>query len=130
MFNREEVWLYVVLTFIAAWGGVVSYFRKVSNGAKHTFWRFAGEVCTSAFAGLAVGALLLDSGASPVWSAACAGVAGHMGGKAMDTLEDIVREVLYTAARIDRRRGAADARGDKDDRRAAEEESTEGRKPD
>lgn len=107
MFNRDQLGLYLVLTLAAIWGGVVSYYRRVSNGAKHALWRFFGEIAASAFSGLCVGALLLESGAPPVWAAVWAGVAGHMGGNAIEVLENVLREVLYAVARVERRAPSA-----------------------
>lgn len=115
MWTRDQVMLWVTLTLVSILGGLVSYYRKISNGStSHAIWRLAGELLTSAFAGLSVGMLLADHNASVGWTFAVVGIVGHMGSRALDVLEDVVKETLYTLARTDRRR--MDERRDHDRR--------------
>lgn len=105
MWTREELSLWLSLTLVSILGGLVSYYRKISNGStSHALWRLAGELLTSAFAGLSVGMLLSDYEASIGWTFAVVGIVGHMGSRALDVLEDVVKETLYTLARTERRR--------------------------
>lgn len=106
MFDRDQIVLYVVLTAMATWGGIVSYFRKVSNGTvKHTLLRLLVEALGSAFTGLVFGMFLLEQQVSPGLTVALAGVVGHMGGKAMELGEELLRDVLYRLYGTNRRIG-------------------------
>ena len=105
MWSRDEVSLWLTLTMIAVLGGLVSYYRKVTNGVMpHALWRLFGELVTSAFAGLSAAMLLADVDASLGWKAAIVGIVGHMGSRALDIFEDVVRTVLMSAANVEKRR--------------------------
>lgn len=94
--TREHLLLLLAMLAVAIWGGVVSYYRKVQRGLQHTWLRFAGEVATSAFAGLGVGVLCRDAGFSLTWTLAFAGIAGHMGSAVIDIGEDLLKSALAT----------------------------------
>lgn len=117
MWTRDEMSLWLTLTLIAVLGGLVSYYRKITNGVmQHAIWRLAGELVTSAFAGLSAAMLLADVDASLGWKAAIVGIVGHMGSRALDIFEDVVRTVLMSAANVERRRSTPDRNSPSADR--------------
>lgn len=99
----EQIGLWLSMLGIAIWGGIVSYYRKVQKGLQHTWVRLAGEVATSALAGLGVGVLCNEGGFSMAWSLVFAGIAGHMGSTVFDIGEDILKSVLWKIGNVDRR---------------------------
>jgi hypothetical protein len=104
MWTRDQVILWISLTLVSILGGLVSYYRKIADGSTtHALWRLAGELLTSAFAGLSVGMLLAESSTSMAWTFALVGIVGHMGSRALDVLEDVVKQVLWTMGRVERR---------------------------
>lgn len=94
----DQVWTGLLMLGVAIWGGVVSYYRKVSKGLRHTWTRMAGEIATSAMSGFGVGYICYESGFSFAWSLAFAGVAGHMGSAVFDMGEEILRNTLASLA--------------------------------
>jgi hypothetical protein len=72
-----------------------------------------GELTVSGGAGMGVALLMLDAGASMAWSMACAGIAGHMGGKVFDVGEEILATTLHGLAGKDRRNGEDRRSGDR-----------------
>lgn len=96
--TREQVWTALVLLVVAIWGGVVSYFRKVSNGLVHSWRRATLEVVTSAGAGSIIGMLCYEAGWSFAWSVAFAGIGGHMGAAAIDFGEELLKSAMRAAA--------------------------------
>lgn len=96
--DKDQIWIAAVMLCAALWGGVVSYYRKVTKGMQHTLWRMFLEVLTSAGAGMGAGILCYDGGLSVAWSVAFAGVAGHMGSAVIDIGEDILESTLRAMA--------------------------------
>lgn len=82
--NDSAIWL-AVLT--ALWGGLVSYFRRVQQGAKHSWISIAMHMTSSGFAGLLcwLGCVQFDVPAA--LTAICTGLAGHMGAEFIKILE-------------------------------------------
>lgn len=82
--NDSAVWL-ALLT--ALWGGLVSYFRRVQQGAKHSWLSIAMHMTSSGFAGLLcwLGCIQFDVPAA--LTAICTGLAGHMGAEFIKILE-------------------------------------------
>ena len=74
---------------LAILGGVVSFLRKVREGHARAwnFLEFIGEIVTSAFAGILTFYLCEVSSVSPLLTAALVGIAGHMGSRAIFSLE-------------------------------------------
>lgn len=110
----EQLGLWLSMLAIAVWGGIVSYYRKVEKGLKHTWMRLGGEIATSALAGLGVGVLCNEGGFSMAWSLAFAGIAGHMGSSVFDIGEDILKSVLWKFGSLDRRNHDDPARRETD----------------
>jgi CHASE2 domain-containing sensor protein len=83
-------WLTYAWVFgLSSLGGVVSFIRKVKRGHARAFnfVELAGEIFTSAFAGVLTFYLCEWSGFAPTATAAFVGIAGHMGSRALFQLE-------------------------------------------
>lgn len=81
---------YALILGIALLGGVVSWYSKVRKG-EIPLWsinHLVGEMATSALAGLLVWWLCEWAGYAPLFNAAMAGMAGHMGARAITLLEE------------------------------------------
>jgi hypothetical protein len=88
---------YSLLTYLwvfalSMMGGFVSFMRKLRNGHARAFnvAEFIGELVTSAFAGVITFWLCENAEISPLMTAALVGVAGHMGSRAILTIEDFM----------------------------------------
>ncbi|MDP1644762.1 MAG: phage holin family protein [Thiobacillus sp.] len=87
-------WLtYLWVTGLAAWGGFVSFYRKVKAGDAEAFnfLELIGELVTSAFAGLITFWLCEAAQIQPLVTAALVGVSGHMGSRAIYQLEHFAK---------------------------------------
>lgn len=94
-------WLTYLWVFgLSAWGGAVSFFRKVKMGQTHKFnlIELIGELFTSAFAGVITFYLCESSGFSPLWTAVMVGVSGHMGTRAIYFLENVFKATTQAVA--------------------------------
>ena len=79
---------YTWLLIIAIWGGTVSYMSRLKkNKTTFSVVELLGEWMVSGFAGIITALLLEDMGFSPHFIMGCAGMAGHMGGRAVYLLE-------------------------------------------
>ena len=85
---------YTLLTYfwvigLSMWGGVVSFYRKVKTGQVRAFnfVELVGELVTAAFIGVLTFWLCEAAGFSPLITAACVGVSGHMGSRGVFALE-------------------------------------------
>lgn len=88
-FNYELI-TYVWVFGLAAWGGVVSFLRKMRDGKARPFniMEFIGELFTSAFAGILTFWLSEAAGFNPYVTAAFVGISGHMGSRAIGMMEN------------------------------------------
>ena len=74
---------------LSALGGFVSFSRKMKAGNARV-WNFVeliGELATSAFAGIITFWLCNAAGFQPLYTAACVGIAGHAGSRALFQFE-------------------------------------------
>lgn len=79
-------WLWVFV--LTLWGGTASYVAKVKKmNIPFSLVELIGEWTISSFAGIVTAYLCLAAGAPFYLTAAFAGVAGHMGGRAIELLE-------------------------------------------
>lgn len=78
----STVWLMV----LAAWGGSVNYFTNLDS-AKFQIGAYLVHLSTSAFAGLITAYACAANDVSYSYTAALAGIAGHMGVSAIKVLE-------------------------------------------
>jgi hypothetical protein len=78
---------------LAAWGGLTSYLSRVRSGKREPFSaaELIGEMATSGFAGLLSFWACEGSGVAPLYTAVIVGISGHMGGRALFLLEDIIK---------------------------------------
>lgn len=88
--------LFIVL---AMFGGLVAFIRKLNQSTKPLplkviFMRLLGELTISAFAGLMVYLLCQYWGLNQLLTGVMVGIAGHLGGKAIDTVILIWRAIM------------------------------------
>ena len=85
---------YLWVFAIALWGGSVNYLRKRREGIIPAFsiTEFAGELMTSAFAGLVTFFLCEAAQFNPMLSAALIAISGHMGSRAIFMLEKYLQK--------------------------------------
>jgi hypothetical protein len=74
---------YVWVMGLAAFGGVVSYLKKLQRGKKWKTIDFLIELVISAFAGLITFFICQSMHLSPTTTAAFAGISGHFSGSAL-----------------------------------------------
>lgn len=87
---------YGLILGIALLGGAVSWYSKVRRG-EIPLWsihHLVGELATSALAGLLCFWLCEWAGFQPLLTSALAGIAGHMGAKAITLLEEVAAKRL------------------------------------
>jgi len=85
---------YAWVVLLSMWGGTVRFVRKVRDGAmslKQASFTFIGEVTTSAFAGVITFYICEVSAITPLMTAVFVGIAGHMGGRALEPLEALYK---------------------------------------
>lgn len=76
---------------LAVWGGTASYITRLKKSkAPFSIMELVGEWAVSAFAGIITAFVCLELAFSFYATAALAGVAGHMGGRAIALLENAV----------------------------------------
>jgi hypothetical protein len=87
-FNYELI-TYCWVFGLSAWGGAVSFMRKMREGQTRPFniMELIGELVTSAFAGMLTFWLCEAGSINPFIGAAFVGISGHMGSRAISLLE-------------------------------------------
>lgn len=82
-------WTHVWLAFVTAlWGGLVSYFRRVQQGMKHSTLSVVMHMSMSCFAGLLCWLGCVQFEVPGPLTAICTGLAGHMGAEFVMIIED------------------------------------------
>ena len=94
---------YLWVTGLAAWGGLVNFYRKVKTGESRFFniAELIGEIVTSAFAGLITFWLCEAAEFNQLISAALVGISGHMGSRAIYQIEKLVQLRLDKTAHFE-----------------------------
>lgn len=82
--ESAHVWLAIVT---ALWGGLVSYFRRVQLGMKHSWGSIFMHMGMSGFAGLMCWLGCLQFNVPAALTAICTGLAGHMGAEFIKIIE-------------------------------------------
>lgn len=93
---------YGLVLGVSVFGGFVAWFRRVKRGELLNVHirELIGELATSAFAGLLTFWVCESMGVPLIVTAPMAGVAGHMGGRAIDMLEThLLKRAGFTADR-------------------------------
>jgi len=89
VFQVSEIWAYLWVLVLSAWGGAVNFYHKLKTG-EVTRWNVTeliGELVTSAFCGV-ITFFLCRAGGIDIWvSAALVGIAGHMGSRLIFKME-------------------------------------------
>lgn len=77
-----------LLAMVAAfWGGLVSYFRRIQQGAKHSALAATAHIATSGFAGFLAWLACVGAEVPPPMTGIVCGLAGHMGAEFVRLLE-------------------------------------------
>lgn len=79
-----HIWL---ATLTALWGGLVSYFRRVQSGMKHSWTSIVMHMASSGFAGLMCWLGCIQFEVPGPLTAICTGLAGHMGAEFIKIIE-------------------------------------------
>lgn len=88
----SAAWLIV----LALWGGTANYISRIRNGEQQfSVVELIGEWCVSGFAGVITMYGCYYLGLSTPLTAACTGIAGHMGGRAIFIFETWFSERLH-----------------------------------
>jgi len=87
------------IVVLAMLGGLVKFMDKLNNSKepkplKYIIFRLIAEMITSGFAGIITVLLCVYWGMPIVLIAAIAGIAGHLGGKAIDTFILIWKSII------------------------------------
>lgn len=82
--SDAHIWL---ATLTALWGGLVSYFRRVQQGATHSWTSIVMHMLSSGFAGLMCWLGCIQFEVPGPLTAICTGLAGHMGAEFIKILE-------------------------------------------
>ena len=87
---------YLWFVVLAIWGGTANYItrRKKDKSMPFSLIELLGEWVISAFAGILTALICAEMGMSYYMTAAVAGVAGHMGGRAIFMLELAIQKRL------------------------------------
>lgn len=87
--QNYELLTYVWVFGLSAWGGVVSFYRKMRDGRARPFnvMELVGEIFTSAFVGVITFLMCEAAGISSILTAAFVGISGHMGSRAIGMFE-------------------------------------------
>lgn len=101
-FGKEAINAVLTATLfvlLAMFGGLVAFIRKLNQSTaplplKVVFMRLTGELIISAFAGLMVYLLCRYWGFNELLTGVMVGIAGHLGGKAIDTVILIWRSII------------------------------------
>lgn len=81
-------WIHVWLAAVTAlWGGLVSYFRQILSGEKHSLAKALIHLSMSGFAGLMCWLGCIHFGVPGPLTAICTGLAGHMGAEFIKIIE-------------------------------------------
>ena len=87
--SAGQVFAWAWLLAIALWGGTANYITRIKKtGARFSIIELIGEWSVSGFAGLITALVGAEAGWSFYFTAAAAGVSGHMGGRAIGLLEN------------------------------------------
>lgn len=87
-----ESWSWVVFLLLAFWGGTVNYLSRIkANKEPFSLIELIGEWTISGFAGVLVAFICFEFGYSWHITAFASGIAGHMGGRTIYMLEQVVK---------------------------------------
>ena len=95
---------YLFILAISLLGGLVGWYSKVRKGQLQAtnLMALIGELCTSALSGLLAFYLCEYLNMAPVLTAAVVGVAGHMGTRGINWIEDTLKRRVDSTAGQDR----------------------------
>jgi len=80
--------------FLSAWGGLVQYAQRVRKGAPFSYRALALDLIISSFAGVLTWLLCESGGISGPMAAVLIAISGHMGTRAIASLESFRERVF------------------------------------
>ena len=84
---------YIWFIFLAAWGGTVNYItRRKTDKSPFSIVELVGEWVISGFSGLITAFICQEMAIPFMYTAAAAGVAGHMGGRGIYLIEKFLQK--------------------------------------
>ena len=83
----SDYYVATLAMFAAIWGGLISYFRRVQSGEKHSVLAACTHIATSGFAGFLAWLACVGAEAPPAMTGLVCGLAGHMGVEFIKILE-------------------------------------------
>ncbi len=85
---------YLWVIGLSSWGGIASYMRKVRGNviARFSIAELIGELTISAFVGVITFYLCDYAEFAPALTAALVGISGHMGSRAIFSIERVVQQ--------------------------------------
>lgn len=94
--NRIFAWIveniaYGWFVMMAFWGGTANYLsRRNRDKTPFSIIELIGEWSISGFSGIITAYICIDLGLSFAFTSAAAGIAGHMGGRAVALIEQVI----------------------------------------
>lgn len=85
---------YITTVFLACWGGAVQHIQKLRTGKRFVLKEFFFDLFTSAFAGLLTHFACESAGIGGSQAAMLIAVSGHMGTKAIASLETLHQKIF------------------------------------
>lgn len=88
--ENYQLLTYLWVLGLSAWGGLVSFYRKMKTGKARPFnvMELLGEIFTSAFVGMITFWICQATGIDQLLTAAFVGISGHMGSRGIGMLEN------------------------------------------
>lgn len=88
--ENYQLLTYLWVLGLSAWGGLVSFYRKMKQGKTRpfNFMELLGELFTSAFVGILTFWICQATGIDQLLTAAFVGISGHMGSRGIGMLEN------------------------------------------
>lgn len=95
--NTADYYVALLAMFAAFWGGMVSYFRRLEQGDKHSAFAAIAHIATSGFAGLIAWLACVGTDVPAPMTGVICGLAGHMGAELIRIAE--ARLIRHLAAK-------------------------------
>lgn len=91
----KEYWPFAWMIGLSFWGGIAGYLRKVKQGnQRFSFTELIGELFISGFVGVLTFLLCQSAQLNMLLTAAIVGISGHMGSRAILTIEKMLESKL------------------------------------
>ncbi len=96
-FDMYSYMTYVWVIGLSIWGGFANYLRKIREGhlKRFSLAELVGDLCISGFVGFITFLLCRAGDVSPEITSVFIGISGHMGSRAIFSLEKFMMDKLY-----------------------------------